>query len=117
MGWQCSRTRWHASFTGQTACCCKKRKQEQESSDSHSQAERKVVPRRIGIDSGEGASVIAGRAGIGVKILTEAMRTRIVEVGNCRTRWVPIAVCDRLSLIVFPRTVKVDHGGQGRKEQ
>src|SRR5437868_10028380 len=80
-------------LSGQTARDCKRRNDEKEPGDQHVDAEGQVVPRRIGSDSGKGAAVVAGSAGICVEDLGEAVWSPIVEVSGRRTeRAIPVTI-------------------------
>ena len=57
----------------------------QKAADQHGDAERRVVPRRVGGEAGEGAAVVAGAGAVGIEHFAQAMRAGVV-----RARPVPI---------------------------
>ena len=54
----------------------------QEPAEQHGEAERRVVPRRVGGEAGEGAAVVAGAGTEGVKNFAQAVRAVVVQAGQ-----------------------------------
>src|SRR5579875_3520793 len=68
------------------------RNDHQETAHEHGQADREIVPGRIGVQSCESAAVVSGSAGEGIQDFTEAMRPSVIQIGNRRPQGVPISV-------------------------
>ena len=66
-----------------------------EAAEQHRDAERRVVPGRVGGEAGEGRAVVAGRRRVGVEDLGQAVRAGIEQAGEALR----------------------DHGGDGREAQ
>ena len=72
--WQRAAGYGNQFLCGQAAGNCQRRDDEEEPSDQHVEANRQVVPGRVGVDSGKGAAVIARAARIRVQDFGETVR-------------------------------------------
>ena len=54
-----------------------------EPAEQHVNAERRVPPRRVGVEAGEGAAVVARAGSVGVKHFAQAVRALIGQTGLC----------------------------------
>ena len=52
-----------------------------EPAEQHVKAERRVIPRRVGVEAGEGAAVVARAGSVGVKHFAQAVRAVVVQAG------------------------------------
>ena len=77
---------------GEAAGNRERRNNEQESGNQHVDAQRQVVPGRIGIDSGEGAAVVSGAARVRVQDFGEAVGSAVIGIGSRGPRRIPVTV-------------------------
>ena len=63
-----------------------RRDDHQEAPDQHRDAERGVVEHRVGGEPRERAAIVAGRRGVGVKDLAEAVRAGVRHAGKAILR-------------------------------
>ena len=81
----------HSLLRGQAARRRQRRNDEQEPPEQHREAERQVVPGRVGGDAGERAAVVPGAARVRIQNLAEAVRAAVVQVRDRRAWRIPVA--------------------------
>src|SRR5215510_7100149 len=81
VGWERTCRGRHGLLHDQGARHRHHRNDDEVASDQHRQAARRVVPRRIPGESGEGRAVVAGLGYVQIKHFAEAVRTRILNAG------------------------------------
>ncbi len=102
-----------ALLASETAGGCEQRDQEKKAANQHSDAEREVVPGRVGVYAGERAAVIAGGAGICIQFFAESVRARVVEVSGGGARRIPVTLRNWLTFGVLGGRWEMDDGRDG----